>query len=101
MAAMTGRSKNEAAGSLPEPCLVDMLRVEVFPDLLVENLNEPESLHHRANLNQIGSQKGGPEDEVNDERAAISDCSDAREISESRQKTETPNPRRMLSADRL
>jgi hypothetical protein len=47
---------------------------------ITENLNETESLHHRENLNQIGSPKGGPEDEANDERKAIGDCSDAREI---------------------
>jgi hypothetical protein len=49
-------------------------------------------LHHRENLNQIWSLKGDPEDEANDEREAIGDCSDAREISESRQKVEAPNP---------
>jgi hypothetical protein len=59
---------------------------------ITENLNETESLHHRENLNQIGSPKGGPEDEANDERKAIGDCSDAREISESAQKAEAPNP---------
>jgi hypothetical protein len=60
---------------------------------ITENLNEIESLHHREILNQIGPRKGGPQDEANDEREAIGDCSLAREISESRQKAEAPNPR--------
>src|SRR5215467_5243119 len=63
------------------------------PNCITENLNETESLHHRENLNQIGSRKGDPKDEANDEREAIGDCSDARKISESRQKAEAPNSR--------
>jgi hypothetical protein len=43
-------------------------------------------LHHRENLNQIWSRKGGLEDEANDERDAIGDGSDARKIWEGGQK---------------
>src|SRR5262245_27161862 len=59
---------------------------------ITENLNETESLHHRENLNQIGSRNGDPKDEANDEREAIGDCSDAGKISESKQKAEAPDP---------
>src|SRR5262245_22942317 len=48
---------------------------------ITKNLNETESLHHRENLNQIESRNGGSNDEANDEREAIGDYSDAREIS--------------------
>jgi hypothetical protein len=65
---------------------------------VTENLNEIESLHHPENLNQIGPRKGVPQNEANDERETIGDCSVAREIvareiSESRQKAQAPNPR--------
>jgi hypothetical protein len=72
--------------------------VEIFQrnvkvtNCITENLNEIESLHHRENLNQIGPRKGDPKDEANDEREAIGDCSDAREISESKQKAEVNRP---------
>jgi len=38
----------------------------------------------------MGLEKEALKNEVNDEREAIGDCSDAREISESRQKAEAP-----------